>query len=479
MAPATACEPMADDPVTSPPGSGRTPWRRFAGVRVRTTAAATLVVGVALAIGALLLVAQQRESLTDSVETAARLRAGDIARFVVDASVPEAITVPPENEGMAQVVDRATGEVVASSANLAGRDRISDLDAPVGRTRAETIDRLPVGEGAFRVVARGVETTGGRFLVYSAASLEPVEESGATLGGLLVTWLPVLLVVVALVSWVVVGWALRPVERIRAEVAGIGDRELDRRVPEPGSGDEIDRLATTMNAMLGRLETAVDRQRRFVADASHELRSPLSVMRADLEVDLAHPERAEWQRTEREVLDETLRLERLVDDLLVLARADAGSLAVPDLPVDLDEIVLEEATRSRAATGVTIDVSQVSGAQTRGDPLSLRRVVRNLLDNGRDHARTTVRVQLREHGDQVVLVVTDDGPGVANDDRTRIFERFARVDDARDRERGGAGLGLAIVREVVEAHRGDVAVTDAAVGSSGARFVVRLPSSGA
>jgi len=445
-------------------------------VRVRTTVAATLVVGVALAVGGVLLVDQQRRALTDSVETAARLRAGDIARLLVDASVPEAITVPPENEGVAQVVEVASGEVIASSTNIAGEARISDLSAPLGRSRAETVEHLAVGDEGFRIVARGVEAGGERFVVYSAASLEPVDESGSTLVGLLLTGLPVLLLVVAAVSWVVVGWALRPVERIRAEVAGIGDRELDRRVPEPGSGDEIDRLARTMNGMLTRLETAVDRQRRFVADASHELRSPLAVMRTDLEVDLAHPGRADWEQTEREVLAEAIRLERLVDDLLVLARADSGPYVVPDQPVDLDEIVLEEANRSRSENRVTIDVSKVSGAQTRGDSLSLRRVVRNLLDNARMHAREEVRVELEELGTSVVLSVVDDGPGIAAGDRTRIFERFARLDDARDRDGGGSGLGLAIVRDVVVAHGGAVRVADS---ESGARFVVTLPSSSA
>lgn len=456
---------------------------RLGGVRLRTTAAATLVVAIALALGGVLLVARQKDALTDGIETAAQLRAGDVARLLVDAAVPEAINVPPENEGVAQVVEVSTGAVVASSANIAGNARISRLAPSVGHSVAETADRLAVGEGAFRVVARGVATDRGRFIVYSAASLEPVEESRATLVRLLLTWLPVLLVLVGAVTWIVVGRALRPVERIRVEVAGIGDRQLDRRVSEPGSGDEIDRLARTMNGMLTRLETAVERQRRFVADASHELRSPLSVMRADLEVDLAHPDGADWRRTEREVLAESMRLERLVDDLLVLARADAGSLTVPEVPVDLDEIVIEEAARLRGRhprdaddTGaVIVDVAGVSGGQTRGDASSLRRVVRNLLDNARDHARARVEVELGEFDGMVVLVVADDGPGVESGERERIFERFSRLDEARARARGGAGLGLAIVREVVGAHGGDVRLEDSAVG---ARFVVTLPTSG-
>ena len=252
-----------------------------------------------------------------------------------------------------------------------------------------------------------------------------------------------------------------------------GDRTAVRRARARRHAPGDERLPGLLDA---RLETAVERQRRFVADASHELRSLLTVMRADLEVDLAHPEQADWRRTEGEVLAETIRLERLVDDLLVLARADAGSLVVPDHLVDLDEIVIEEVTRSGAGTGVTIDVSKVSGAQARGDSLSLRRVVRNLLDNARSHALSTVRVELGEADGSVILAVADAGPGIAGSDRARVFERFARVDDARDRDQGGAGLGLAIVREVVGVHGGVVRVADVAVGAC---FVVTLPASSA
>src|SRR5262249_14985673 len=215
-------------------------------------------------------------------------------------------------------------------------------------------------------------------------------------------------------------------------------------VPESSRQDEIGRLARTMNAMLARLEDATDRQRRFVADASHELRSPLTGIRAQLEVDLEHPELADWQATERDVLADALRLQRLVDDLLAIAVVDASSLdAAHRQPVDLDEIVFAEARRIQTRGDITLDTRGVSGAQLDGNLDQLVRVVHNLLDNAARHARSRVVVTLSETSTQVTLRVLDDGPGIPDRDRVRVFERFARLDDARGRDGGGAGLGLA------------------------------------
>jgi signal transduction histidine kinase len=227
-----------------------------------------------------------------------------------------------------------------------------------------------------------------------------------------------------------------------------------------------------MNAMLARLEDATDRQRRFVADASHELRSPLTGMRAQLEVDLEHPELANWETTEREVLADAIRLQRLVDDLLAITVADASALdASHRSSVDLDEIVFAEARRVTTRNDVAIDTHAVSGAQLDGNADQLVRVVRNLLDNAARHARSQVAVSLEESATHVTLRVVDDGPGIPDADRQRVFERFARLDDARDRDEGGAGLGLAIVHDVVAAHGGSVSVENA----PGAAFTVVLP----
>ena len=230
-----------------------------------------------------------------------------------------------------------------------------------------------------------------------------------------------------------------------------------------------------MNAMLARLEDATDRQRRFVADASHELRSPLTGMRAQLEVDLEHPELADWQATERDVLADAIRMQRLVDDLLAIAVVDASALdAAHRAPVDLDEIVLAEARRLHTRSALAVDARAVSGAQVEGNADQLLRVVRNLLDNAAQHARSQVVVSLVESTTDVTLRVVDDGPGIPDADRAtgvRALRPPRRRARSR-RRRGGAGLGLAIVHEVVVAHGGSVAVEN----TPGAAFTVVLPA---
>jgi signal transduction histidine kinase len=305
-----------------------------------------------------------------------------------------------------------------------------------------------------------------------AGSLEPVDNSTNSLEHLLLIGLPILLVLVGATTWVVTGRALRPVEAIRTEVEAIGADDLHRRVPESRPADEVGRLAHTMNAMLARLEDATDRQRRFVADASHELRSPLTGIRTQLEVDLAHPEAADWQATERDVLDDTIRLQCLVDDLLVLARTDAStSDSAHRESVDLDEIVLTEARRLRSRTHHRIETVGVSGAQIEGHRDQLTRAVRNLLDNAARHATSMVTVVLAENDSVVTLIVADDGPGIPSDQHAGIFERFSRLDDARDRDTGGTGLGLAITHEVVTSHGGTITANN----HDGAQFRLVFP----
>jgi signal transduction histidine kinase len=284
---------------------------------------------------------------------------------------------------------------------------------------------------------------------------------------------PILLIVLGALIWYLVGRTLRPIEAIRAEVADIGATDLHRRVPEPPGDDEVARLARTMNEMLDRVEAANERQQRFVADASHELRSPLTRMRSELEVDLAHPERADLMATHRSVLDETTHLQHLVDDLLHLARSDERVPVGGREPVDLDDIVLSEAQRVRTETAGKVDVTRVSAAQVRGDPQQLARAVRNLTDNAARHARSMITFTLAEREQTAVLTVADDGPGIPADQTERIFERFTRLNDARTSGSAGAGLGLAITRDVVQRHGGTVGVD--AEYERGTRFRVTLP----
>src|SRR5437764_14377082 len=240
-----------------------------------------------------------------------------------------------------------------------------------------------------------------------------------------------------------------------------------------------------MNEMLDRLQTAGERQRRFVADASHELKSPLATVQAELEVALAHPETADWEAAAARLLHEDERMERLVADLLFLAQCDDGafsSLTVPAEVVALDAVVRDETDRLGQRWTVPVDVAvdivvAPGGAAVAGHPEHLARVVRNLLENAARHARRQVTVTLRADGPaagrpaELELVVADDGPGLDPADRRRVFDRFTRLDDARSRDEGGSGLALPIAREIVEAHGGRIALGD----GPGGRFVVRLP----
>ena len=251
---------------------------------------------------------------------------------------------------------------------------------------------------------------------------------------------------------------------------------MHRRVPVPNTDDEVARLARTMNGMLDRLERASSRQRAFVSDASHELRSPVSTIRAELEVASADADHADWPGVAQRTLGETERLSRLVDDLLALARLDEAQGPPTRNPVDLDDLILEEGLRTHR---VPVRTTGVSAGRVAGDARQLTQVVRNLVDNAQRHAATQVAISLQREGDELILVVDDDGPGIPDSEREHIFDRFTRLDEARGRADGGAGLGLAVVRRVVEHHGGTVFVVDsdtASGGLGGARFVVRLPA---
>jgi len=468
------------------------------GLRGRITGVATFVVAAVLVVTAVLSVQAQRRALTDSIDDRIRQRADDIAAALDRDSPEDALAVRGGEEALAQLVD-AEGVVVAATANLAGEPPVAPSPRPGERPGIRTVDGLPIdADDEFRILSRRISTDDGAYVLHVARAADDLEESIDALARNLRVAFPAVLIVVAGIVWIVVGRALRPVEAIRAEVERISGRDLDRRVPEPATRDEIGRLAQTMNAMLDRVEESHRRQQRFVADASHELRSPLTSIRSELEVDLAHPERADLAATHVSVLEEALRLQRLIDDLLYLARADAGAdkartsgpeggVGYPGaergshgearaLPVDLDAIVLREADALRPRGRVEVDTSAVSGAQVEGDADQLTRVVRNLLDNAERHARATVEVALRDDADGVVFTVSDDGPGVPVEDAGRIFERFARVDDARARDEGGAGLGLAIAREIVTRHGGTIRL--ATVAPAGAALEVRLPGVG-
>jgi signal transduction histidine kinase len=440
---------------------------RFGSVRARTTVAATIALGVTTVTGALVMMALLGRSQLAGIQGPLEQRAGQVAAMARTETLRNPLSFPDQPGAIVQVVD-ADGRAIAATDALQGRAPIGRVEDARPRVLSAWTERLTSDDESYRVVGLTERTPSGPVRVFAAASLETVSDNMTELQIELAVGLPVVLAVVALISWQVVGRALRPVESIRAQVAEIGGSgRIDRRIPEPAGRDEVWRLARTMNEMLERLQAAAGRQRRFVADASHELRSPLASLRTQLEVGRDYAHRGGGGVDDQ--LAEVERMERLVGDLLLLAKADERRLVVRSRPVDLRGVVLDEAERARAQARVPLDTAAVTPATVHGDPEGLARVVRNLLENATRYARERVELTLAEHAGQVELSVADDGPGIPAGARERVFERFARLDEGRARDAGGTGLGLAIVREVVQAHGGSVTVGD------GARFVVTLP----
>jgi signal transduction histidine kinase len=438
---------------------------RLATIRAITTTVATIVVAIALVIGAAGLITALRRTMVDEVAEAARAQASDVVRQL-EAGQPPVLEVAGADEQLIQVMTPA-GAVVASSPNMAGRPAVVRL-APGQSAQVVT----PLDDDEFVAVAEGAQTSEGLRIVLVARALVDVLDTTTVVTRLLIIGLPLLVAVVAFTTWFAVGRALAPVEAIRREVDEISAAQLHRRVPQPKVDDEIGRLAATMNRMLERLEGARNSQRRFVSDASHELRSPITVIRQHAEVALAHPDRMTAVELAEVVLAEQQRMQRLVEDLLLLARADEH-VPLAREAVDLDDLAFEEGHRLRSATSKRVNTSGVSAARVQGDADALRRIFRNVGENAARHASTRVDITLVERGDAVVLMVDDDGPGIPESDRVRVLQRFVRLDEARSRDDGGSGLGLSIVDEVVRAHGGSMSIEQSPIG--GARIQIRLP----
>ncbi|MEU1424143.1 ATP-binding protein [Kitasatospora sp. NPDC005751] len=438
-------------------------------VRTRTTAAACLSVAVVLAVASAAVILLLRVNLERTVETGAREQAQAVARLATDGHLGNPLPLDHGTDFI-QVVD-ANGTVVAASQNLAGHPALT----PAGhREGHDTFNLGALGdEHHQRVTTVTAATPTGPATVHVGASLRTADAAEDLTTGALAALSTVLLLTVGALTWRATGRALRPVEAIRAEVAAIGDRDLDRRVPDPRSDDEIARLAGTMNAMLERLEAAGTRQRRFIADASHELRSPLAVLRTQLEVALTHPDAEVRADLVAGALQDTERLQSLATDLLLLARLDAGGHHHPDEPVRLTELVRTTA-RAYGPEPHPVVLDAPDEITVTGNALWLGRLLTNLLDNARRHARHRVTVRLFEDSatGYAVLDVSNDGPRIDPADRERIFERFTRLDDARSRDDGGSGLGLSIARDIATVHGGTLTVLDTPDTTT---FRTRLP----
>ncbi|ALU96264.1 histidine kinase [Streptomyces globisporus C-1027] len=477
-------------------------------VRARAALGATLVVAVALIGAGLAVLLVLRDNLIGQADLQAEVAARDVAGQLATGTAYDDVELDDEEDHPVQVVDEE-GRVVLVSKDLRavtgtgatgvtpvpsdsagatpspgdddddgddGQDDDSSSpdsgevssDDPEFSDGTATVDRTTAD---YRFAAVEATTRDGVTLtVYAGAPLAAEQEAVGTVRGAMLTGLPVLLVVVAGVTWLVTRRALRPVEGIRREMAAItASEDLARRVPEPDSRDEIAALARTTNETLTVLEASVERQRRFVADASHELRSPIASLRTQLEVAEAHPELLDLPGA----VADTVRLQVLAADLLLLARLDAGEKPGGGT-VELGALVREEVSqRTGDRIAVSVEVPEGGAFEVNGSRGQLSRVIGNLLDNAQRHAEGSVAVSVAADGRGVRVEVRDDGAGVPEDERERIFERFVRLDDARSRDDGGAGLGLAIARDVAARHGGTLTVHRADGG--GAAFRLWLP----
>jgi signal transduction histidine kinase len=455
-------------------------WRRLYGVRLRSALTAAAVAGVAVSLASVIFILTAQASLVRNVDATAAQRADEVVAALKDNDDPDLEdTLRPGAGDRTEVqIIAASGAVIASSSAMANQPAItSSRPTPGHRTREQ--HTLPgTGDDPYRIQAVGVDTPGGRRVVAVAQSLSPVVDSREVMTRALAWGTPLVACIVGFATFIFVGRSLRPVEAIRQRVATITAEELNSRVPVPAVHDEVAALAQTMNAMLDRLESAVEAQRRFVADASHELRSPLATVQVGLDLLAATASPENGARQLHRLRAETERLGRLVSDLLLLARVDENGLALRHEDVDLDDLAYAERDRLRAQYPDLRIEARIAPVRIRGDVGRLERALRNLGDNATKQAKSAVTVAVWSDEHYAHLAVADDGPGIPVADRERVFERFVRLDDSRAREDGGSGLGLPISREIIAGHGGEITVVDRLADldlAGGAVLHVRLP----
>jgi len=454
-------------------------------------------VGTVVAVMAafsLLLFHSVRRSLLASTDEALRNTAQDITTALLEEHDEAVGTLISEcvaekhHAGQVQVLVRPafgppdqilavfTGEPGAESLPLAAVARAAAL---AGSAVFETSG--PVRGSAWRTLTFATQDSRMQYVVQVAMSLKPMTETLRRLTLTLLLSVPLLLAVLTLFGYFFIRGALQPVRRMVATVHNIRADDLSRRITDVKSPDEIGELAATFNAMLGRIERAFDEVRQFSSDAAHELKTPLTALRGEMEVALRkHREPAEYRAVLESGLEEAAKLERIVDDLLLLARTDASSSTLMNEPFALDEVVLEaheETCKLAERMDVSLVLNKVDQVGIKGNAMLVRRLLVNLIDNGIKYNRSggsvSVTLELERGGNEARLVVEDTGIGIPAESLPHLFDRFYRVDKARSRDVGGTGLGLAIVKRVAEAHGGSV--TAESKPGKGSKFTVVLP----
>ncbi|MCU1561678.1 MAG: Signal transduction histidine kinase [Arthrobacter sp.] len=447
------------------------------GVRKRSTAVAVIVVAAALLLGGGILLLLLHTSLTASTESAAEQKTQHVVAELEDLDLTDAgdYIVAGALAGQFVQLLAPAGHVVASSdPNVANSPLSAQQPAP-GQTLTRNVSSLPsIGSNDdFYIVTTGVRVGEDVYRVVVASNVQVQTDTLSTVAWFMLGATPLLLVVVAASVWLLVGRSLRQVERIRGQVARINAERLDGRVDVPPTNDEIHALALTMNMMLDRLQASDREQRRFVSDASHELRSPLATLSAGVEIATADPSGAMWHQMKDVLSEETARMSYLVEDLLTLAKTNDGGHKLEQSDVDLDDVVDQEIRRLRSTSRRQI-TAELSPARITGDARRLAQVLRNVLDNAERHALSRITVRLSISADAAVVTVDNDGDPVPEADRDRIFERFVRLDENRSREGGGSGLGLSIAAGIMAAHHGSIRATDGPAGEC--RFELTFPA---
>lgn len=449
-------------------------------IRGRLTLTFVSLVAAFFLVGSLVLIVVVRSTLTASATSRVETQVARAQAFAARHPLSDADF--KSGGGVAlQIIDRTQQTVWAFSPTLEGAPPLATVRHPQGDSglwritlRSERRAQQFLRDLS-QPFAAPVSTKRGQGYVLGFYDGPPVSGSVRHLTWVLLASLPVVLALLGLLIWLGLGLTLAPVESIRRRVAAIAGSDLSQRVPETAGDDEIARLSRTLNAMLARLEAASHGHQEFVSNASHELRSPLTTLLMTVDQAAHRPDEANWESVADTVAREGRRLQQLIDDLFWLARADEKGHPFAPEDVDLDDVLFEEATRLRTVTTLTVESRRVVPVRVRGDLDMLRRLVRNIVDNAARYATAMVTLAVGTDGDEAVLTVSDDGPGVDPDSADRLFGRFARADESRSRSRGGTGLGLAIVAEIAEQHCGSVRFIP---GDAGATVEVRLPREG-
>ncbi len=448
-------------------------WARQS-LRARLTLLATALFSIAVATGAVLVIVLQRYALLRVLDASALKTANAVARQLTGPKIPDTVNSTPGATATAvQVLNQHDTVVSASSGVDKAVSYLSDaqlVDARAG----QRFNVAPNPDVELRVLA--IRAHHGLLTVVTYTDVGRVDDSVRVLTKAALIGAPIAVLLLGLSTYFVTTLTLRSVAALRHGAADITAAGLSgQRLPVPGAQDEIHRLAVTLNRMLDRIESATARQRTFVGDAAHELRSPLASMRVQLEVSQRMGPSTDWPDLIDDVLIDVSRLDRLVEDLLALARLDeTGGASARHESIDLGTLIESIAPNYEHAR-VPVECVVAPGVIVLGNRDALHRVVVNLVDNAVRYARSGVQIDVDADGPSARLTITDDGPGLPESERERVFDRFYRAETSRSRDSGGTGLGLPIVRDLLRAHKGTVQLTARPDGADGLRALVLLP----